>query len=76
MPISLRELKACKRTENFEFAGYEDEIIVMRRKASDFGRYVPWIRKHQWPARIVLVIGSVALVAVFLVFVLLVGAGL
>lgn len=77
MPTSLRQLKArVNAAEHFEFAGYEGETIVMRRKTSDFGRYVAWIKKHQWPAQIVLVIGSVALISVFCVFVLLIGVGI
>lgn len=77
MAISLRKLKErLNGPEVFEV----HEItpcgdVVMRRKQSDFSKHAAWVRKHQWPARVVIVIGEVAIAAMYLVFWILVGAG-
>jgi hypothetical protein len=46
------------------------------RGLSDFRRHLEWMRRHQWPARIAIIIGEIAIVYVILVFELLIGIGI
>jgi hypothetical protein len=43
---------------------------------STLRRHLEWIGRHEWPARIVIVTGEVALIYLALVFGLLIGVGL
>lgn len=76
--ISLRALKR-QRVETFEEDRYswrERNEIVMRRSRTHWGRYWFWVGKHQWPARIVLVLATVTIVYVAIVVGYLIGVGL
>jgi hypothetical protein len=46
------------------------------KKMSEATRIWRWVRTHEWPEQIVLVLGAVAIAAVMFVFGLLVGAGI
>jgi hypothetical protein len=45
------------------------------RHLSAVRRHIEWIGRHEWPARVVIVLGEIALAYVCFVFGLLVGAG-
>jgi hypothetical protein len=45
------------------------------RQLSGIRRHLEWIGQHEWPARIVIVVGEITLAYLCLVFGMLVGAG-
>lgn len=72
MPVSLKRLKYPER---FEYESHCGDEIVMRRKLSTWSRHATWLRKHQWPARVVIVLAEFTLAYMYVVFVILLGAG-
>jgi hypothetical protein len=46
------------------------------RQLSGLRRHIAWIGRHQWPARIVIVVGEITLAYIALVLGLLIGAGI
>jgi len=51
-------------------------VIERPRRADELRRIWRWVRAHEWPAQVVLVLGAVAIAAVVFVLGLLVGAGI
>lgn len=74
MSVSLKRLKYPETFEVDDSASFGDEI-VMRRKVTAWRRHAIWFCKHQWPARAVLALMYFAAAYVYLVFVILLGAG-
>lgn len=72
MSVSLKRL----RERRFEYDSHDGAEIVMRRKLSTWSRHAAWLCKHQWPARVVIVTGEVALAYLAFIFGILLGAGL
>jgi hypothetical protein len=52
-----------------------DRVIERPRRAGELRQIWRWVRAHDWPAHVVLVLGAVAIASVVFVFGLLVGAG-
>lgn len=73
-PVSLKRLKYPETFEVDEAASRGGEI-VMRRRITAWQRHANWIRKHQWPARVVIVLMELTALYVYFVFVILLGAG-
>lgn len=72
MPVSLKRLKYPER---FEYESHDDVEIVMRRRFTTWQKHSAWLRKHEWPARVVIVLAEFALAYMYVVFVILLGAG-
>jgi hypothetical protein len=62
--------------EEDRYSWRERNEIVMRRQRTLWGRYWGWVGKHQWPARVVLVIATVTIAYLALVLGYLIGVGL
>jgi hypothetical protein len=68
----------AKRLEPFDAVAFGPgprDIVMRRRPPSDLRRLWRWVRAHEWPAQVVLVLMIVTVCYVALVFWLLVGAG-
>jgi hypothetical protein len=56
--------------------GPDDRVIKQPPRPPELRQLVRWVRAHEWPAQVVLMLGAVAIAPVVFVFGLLVGAGI
>jgi hypothetical protein len=69
----------AKRLQPFDevsFGPGPRDLVMRRRPPGELRQIWRWVRAHEWPAQIVLMLGAVAIAAVVFVFGLLVGAGI
>jgi hypothetical protein len=62
--------------EEDRYSWRERNEIVMRRQRTLWGTYWGWIGRHQWPARVVLILATVSIVYLAIVLGYLIGVGL
>jgi hypothetical protein len=68
-----------RRLETFDvesFGPSPRDMVMHRRKPGELRRIWRWLRAHEWPAQVVLVLMAVTVAYLALVFGLLFGAGI
>jgi hypothetical protein len=76
--ISLRALEA-RQLGTFKedpHSWRDRNEIVMRRSQTLWGKYWMYVGKHQWPARVVLLLATITVLYLTVVFGYLIGVGL